>query len=335
MSKLVSIISPCYNGEKYVARYIESVLSQTYDNIEFIIVNDGSTDKTEEVIMSYKNRFKEKGYKFIYIRQDNAGQSAAINQGLAIFTGDYMTWIDSDDYLPSNAIERKVKLMEDNPTAGICLCSIKVVEEGTFKKIGIQQRKKPIGEDELCKDLIRGNNVFYTPGGYMVRSSMFREAMPKPLQIQTPRVIGQNFQLLLPITFKYPACYTEEILFYYTVRRGSHSRVKHSFEEEKNIMDVSRTVLYNIVRSIDTKEEDKQELLDLVEQRLLSRDISLLLKFKRKDHIDELISELKKRSMYNRQMKVNVMRIKHPIFDYIYRFAYKAKSRIKIKNTKH
>jgi len=65
--KLVSIITPCYNGEKFINRYLDSLLGQTYSNIEIIFINDGSTDKTEEIVFSYKDNFKKKGIKFIYI----------------------------------------------------------------------------------------------------------------------------------------------------------------------------------------------------------------------------------------------------------------------------
>ena len=61
MTPLVSIITPCYNGEKKAIKFLNSVLEQTYKNIEFIIVNDGSTDKTEEIILSYRDKFISKG----------------------------------------------------------------------------------------------------------------------------------------------------------------------------------------------------------------------------------------------------------------------------------
>ena len=128
MKPLVSIISPCYNGETYVGRFLDSILAQNYPNIEVIIINDGSKDKTENVILSYKQKFEDKGYKFYYIYQNNAGQSAAINQGLKVFHGKYMTWIDSDDVLVSDAISEKVSFMEKNPTIGLAICKIKVID---------------------------------------------------------------------------------------------------------------------------------------------------------------------------------------------------------------
>ena len=66
-NQLVSIITPCYNGGKVICRYLDSVLNQTYRNIELVFVNDGSTDNTEEVVLKYKSSFEKSVMKLIYI----------------------------------------------------------------------------------------------------------------------------------------------------------------------------------------------------------------------------------------------------------------------------
>ena len=104
MEPLVSVVTPCYNGEKYISRFLDSVINQTYDNVEVILVNDGSIDKTEEIALNYKSKFEKRGYKYIYIYQKNAGQAAAINQGLKVLQGKYLIWPDSDDILDKNAL---------------------------------------------------------------------------------------------------------------------------------------------------------------------------------------------------------------------------------------
>lgn len=97
MNPKVSIITPCYNGEHKISKFLDSLLNQTYNNIELIVVNDGSLDKTEEVINSYKEKLISKGMDFIYLYQSNQGQAAAINNALKYFTGKYLMWPDSDD----------------------------------------------------------------------------------------------------------------------------------------------------------------------------------------------------------------------------------------------
>ena len=115
---LVSIITPCYNGENVMHRLLDSILSQTYSNIEFILINDGSTDHSEEIWYQYEKKFNEKGIKTIYIHQRNQGLGAAINAGLKVFTGDYLCWPDIDDYFEDTSVEKRVNFLETHKEYG-------------------------------------------------------------------------------------------------------------------------------------------------------------------------------------------------------------------------
>jgi glycosyltransferase involved in cell wall biosynthesis len=88
---LVSIVVPAYQAEKGLARCIESVLAQTYCDIQLIVVNDGSTDGTEDIALSF-------GHRITYLRQENRGETAARNRGLEIASGEFVTFLDHDDY---------------------------------------------------------------------------------------------------------------------------------------------------------------------------------------------------------------------------------------------
>jgi glycosyltransferase involved in cell wall biosynthesis len=95
----VSVITPVFNGEKYIAETIQSILNQTYKNIELIVVNDGSTDKSEEIIHSFKDE------RIVYFKRENKGQAAASNFGLSKATGDYIKFFDADDIMNAEHIE--------------------------------------------------------------------------------------------------------------------------------------------------------------------------------------------------------------------------------------
>lgn len=99
--ELISVIVPVYNVEKYVEKCVNSILEQTYDNFELILINDGSTDNSLEVI----NRLKEKDKRIIIIDKKNGGVSSARNSGMKIARGEYLLFIDSDDYLENDYIE--------------------------------------------------------------------------------------------------------------------------------------------------------------------------------------------------------------------------------------
>ena len=111
---MVSIMTPCYNGEKFVGRYLDSVLNQTYDNIEVVLVDDGSTDKTATVVKSYIPKFETKGYKLIYVYQENGGAASAISTAMPMVNGDFITWFDSDDFYTPDSIEKRVKFLQEN-----------------------------------------------------------------------------------------------------------------------------------------------------------------------------------------------------------------------------
>ena len=115
---LVSIIVPCYNVEKVIGKCIKSILNQTYRKLEVIFVNDGSTDNTEKIILSYKKEFEKKNVIFKYIYQQNKGLGGAINTGLKHFTGEYLVWPDADDTLALTSIEKKVVFLENKPEYG-------------------------------------------------------------------------------------------------------------------------------------------------------------------------------------------------------------------------
>ena len=128
--KLVSVIVPAYNIEKYIARCLDSILGQTYTNLEVIVVDDGSTDKTGEIIDEYT----KKDSRIIAIHQVNAGLSGARNSALKIAQGDYIGYVDGDDYITPDMYSLMVNACEEN-NAEIALCTYAEVPD-TIKENG-------------------------------------------------------------------------------------------------------------------------------------------------------------------------------------------------------
>ncbi len=106
---LVSIIIPLYNAESYISESIESVLSQTYQNIELLVINDGSTDNSFRIAKEYESD------KVIIIDQQNKGASAARNLGLQLSKGEFVKFFDADDLMNPEMIESQVKIAIKNP----------------------------------------------------------------------------------------------------------------------------------------------------------------------------------------------------------------------------
>jgi glycosyltransferase involved in cell wall biosynthesis len=109
---LVSILIPCYNGERWIARAIESALSQTWTNKEVVVVDDGSTDNSLDVIRSFDGRIRwESG--------PNRGGNAARNRLLQLARGDWVQYLDADDYLRSAKLERQLQVLRDHPDCDV------------------------------------------------------------------------------------------------------------------------------------------------------------------------------------------------------------------------
>jgi len=217
----VTIITPCYNGKTHLKPYIEGLLSQTYSNVEYIFVDDGSNDKTQEIIFSFEKSFKEKGWSFKYIKQENKGQAAAINQGLKIMSGEFFCCIDSDDILYPTYIEEMSNLLKQNSDYAICFPWAETYNEKTNKITReFKRRVPPRVQDNLFDNLILENNEIVF-AAWMVRTKYFKEIY-KNCQIYEG-LSGQNAQVILPLIYNYKFGYVEKTLYRAIERENSDS----------------------------------------------------------------------------------------------------------------
>jgi glycosyltransferase involved in cell wall biosynthesis len=123
-SPLVSVVIPCYNQAHYLPESINSVLAQTYPRIEIVVVDDGSTDDTKEVAASYPS------VKYVY--KKNGGLSSARNAGIDNSSGDYLLFLDSDDWLLPDAIHTNLQYFQGHPEAAFVSGSHKKIKEGSI-----------------------------------------------------------------------------------------------------------------------------------------------------------------------------------------------------------
>ncbi|MCR4892547.1 MAG: glycosyltransferase [Lachnospiraceae bacterium] len=109
---LTSIITVCYNSEKTIGRTIESVLKQTADNIEYLIVDGGSQDRTLEICESYRERLEKRGFRFLVRSEPDKGIYDAMNKGISWASGDLIGIINSDDWYEPHAVKTMVRVFE-------------------------------------------------------------------------------------------------------------------------------------------------------------------------------------------------------------------------------
>jgi glycosyltransferase involved in cell wall biosynthesis len=121
MGKLVSVIIPTYNYARFVHRAIDSVLAQTYPDLECVVVDDGSTDETPQVLARYGSRIR-------VIRKEKQGPGIARNTGIRAARGEYVAFLDSDDYWRANKLSRQVPVIEAEPSLGAVGCANELVD---------------------------------------------------------------------------------------------------------------------------------------------------------------------------------------------------------------
>ena len=249
---LVSLVTPCFNGEKYIKRFLNSILNQTYCNIEVILINDGSNDRTEEIIHDFQGEFSKRGIRFVYEFQENLGQAAALNRGLKFIKGEYLVWPDSDDELMPEFIEKKVDFLQQHLELKYCYGKINVVNENEPENIvATNGTRNQEGKYDFFESILYFKDVSYV--GYMVRTSALKKIIPN-LEIYTGRG-GQNAQILLPFGWFYgEPGYVEESVYKYYVRSVSHSHSQNTSEKIIQQLYNYENILVATIEKIPDKE---------------------------------------------------------------------------------
>lgn len=225
-SPLVSIVMPAYNAEKYIEQSIESIINQTYQNWELIIIDDGSTDNTFQCTQRYLND-KVHAFKFA-----NKGQSAQLNAGIALAKGKYIAIAHADDINELNRLELQVNYLDSNPNISICGTFIK-----TFNSKNEQKNiNYPIESDNCYSALFYGNPLAHPT--VMIRKALF---IDHNLKYNEHLVAAEDYDLWIRLSKYAKIGNIPEVLVQYRLHEAQTSEIK-KIEEEK-IVNSSRLKL--------------------------------------------------------------------------------------------
>ena len=146
----ISIVMSVYNGEKYLREAVNSILNQTFKDFEFIIINDGSTDGTREILESYNDP------RIILIHKGNMGLTQSLNKGIALAKGKYIARQDADDISLPERLEKQIEFLERNEKVALLGTAIEIIDEiGNYL-----QTIKPPTDDSSIRKGIKQNNYF-------------------------------------------------------------------------------------------------------------------------------------------------------------------------------
>lgn len=200
-----SVIIPLYNKAPYVKKALDSVLSQSFKEFEIIVVDDGSSDNSFDVA---KERLNDAHVDYKLIRQNNAGVSSARNNGVAASNGDYLCFLDADDWWAPTFLERMDAFVREYPEAGIYGTNYYYVKNGRSK---VCVTTAETGYINYCKVYAEKLEMPLWTGALSVRRSVFREMGGFRSQLK----LGEDFDLWIRIALKYKVAFLNEPISYY------------------------------------------------------------------------------------------------------------------------
>lgn len=211
----ISIIVPVYNTEDYLEECIESILKQSYENIELILINDGSTDSSGKICDDYS----EKDFRIKVKHKINGGQSSARNVGLDLATGSYIGFVDSDDWINIDMYSKLLtKSIETN--AEIVACNISMMtRKRTFKNYSNIDKDYEFNKISAMKEIFRNEHLTFSPCNKLYKKCLFNKLRFDENIILEDKDI--SYQLIDKCDKVY---YLNEPLYYYRYNPGSTLR---------------------------------------------------------------------------------------------------------------
>ena len=209
---LVSVIMPVYNGQAFVRSAIKSVLDQSYINLELLVVNDGSLDGTEGIVLD----LMAQDPRVRYFHQENRGVSAARNAGLQRMQGAFFCFLDADDVFPANSIASRVAKFAADPQLCYCDGPVMICDENMKP----ERRWTPQNEGFVFKKLIRmDESCFFGPTWFIRRDPAVAYAFPEKM------THAEDLFFFIEISRLGKYGFVEENILYY--RRGHSSAMKN------------------------------------------------------------------------------------------------------------
>lgn len=231
--KLVSVIVPIYNVEAYLERCVISILNQTYENIEVILINDGSTDRS----LDLAKRLEKKDKRIVLVSQDNQGLSAARNSGIKIARGEYITFVDSDDWIDKRFVEMAMSYIMENKSDIVSFEFVNAYDMSIRNKINNQYTQF----DGLAGDALFGQYATNFAWGKVIRKKLideFEEIFPVGRHYEDIASMYKIFDRATSVTV------SRNELYFYFVREGSITSKRELSDVQDKIITIEEICDY-------------------------------------------------------------------------------------------
>ena len=285
---LVSIVITVYNCEKYIEKLLDSVINQTYKNLEIIIVNDGSKDDTLNICKKYSSRDK----RIKIISQKNAGVSCARNKGIDKVTGKYIYFCDSDDYLELDTIEKMVDIYRQYDVELVVAGYFSEVETGnslvSFDKI-FNYDKCYSSRDELKKDfvLLWDKHLLYN-----IWNKLYLTKIIKDNKIYYPNYNwGEDIQFNRDYLLHISKLYNMSDCFYHYIRARKGSATDKYIE---NLFEIRKKEYYDFCDFFELYDIKQEQYLEFSARRHIERLVGCVENISRKESKLSFIKKVKR-----------------------------------------
>ena len=252
---LVSLVTPGWNGKLFIHRLLDSIIAQTYRPIEYIYVDDGSTDGTAEVVKSYSEKFREAGIDFKFIQQENKGLCEALMTGWQHVTGEYLSNPEYDDVLLPDSVAKKVEYLESHPDCAVVTADAWMVFEDSLEcreKLISHHNTNRFDRNHFFQALT--GDIIWNAACIMMRMDRFDEVHPKRTIL--PSRYGPNMQILLPLFYYWNRGFIEDPLSLYVLRNDSLSTPRLTFNQELERLETHRKITLDALQKIQMPAAD-------------------------------------------------------------------------------
>lgn len=234
----LSIIVPVYNAAQYLSECIQSIIQQTYRDWELILINDGSTDSSLSICLSYVTLDD----RISVHTQENKGQAAARNKGLEHSRGKYIVFIDADDTVSNNLFDENIKILEADVSIDLLQFPLFRGYGSSTAKLRAQKQKYIVGQQFIFKSWIEENTV-----SWIVCDKLFKKDLFTNLRFVEGMIYEDNYLMaeILPIINK--IFISENGVYYYHFRENSTTTSPLSMKKELDTQNVSLNILKKLV----------------------------------------------------------------------------------------
>lgn len=292
MKPMISIIVPVYNADKYLAKCLDSLASQTYRNIEVLLIDDGSNDKSAEICKAYA----EHDLRFKYFYQDNQGVSSARNYGLDLAKGEYVGFCDSDDWVEPDLYEFLFDMITEND-ADISICSVYSDSDLRIDKPHLNEVKARYTSEEAIIEMHKGTNF----AGHLW-NKLFRRAVIDGLRLD------KNIHIFEDMLFTWMAFHNSSLIVFHNAKKYHYMQYftscSHSYRETFWSIQDACLRMYDMMKQYYPENLDYAKRTILSGNLLLARIISEAKKLK-KEKYNKILEEIKE---YSTEKAIEVLK---------------------------